>query len=120
MPSIEKSSRRQFAVLWPSPVNGQYDGYGNAVVDEPVQLKVRWEDGKGEGNARSAIVDVDREIAKGSTMWKGKLEDLPTAPDKPTNLMSVAQYGEIPDVKGKRPKRTVKLVLLGSQLPEEA
>ena len=116
MPAIEKSNRKQYAVLWATPISGSFDPFGESRIEDPIEIKVRWEDEKSEVG-RKATVYVFQEIAEGSVMWKGKLTDLPPAPEKPRNLMQVVQYNETPDVKGRVNLRAVRLVLLGSQLP---
>lgn len=117
MPSIEIADLRQIAVLWMADTNLPTDEFGTQRISSPVEIKVRWESGKGEGTARKVTAFVAQEITEGSVMWLGYLANLPAPPDKPKNLMQVTTYKEIPDVGNKLPRRFVELVLLGTQLP---
>ena len=118
MPAIETADRHQTAMLWPA--SGQGD-YGKHKVTAPIQIKVRWEDRQSEtvdsqGNTigTNATVVVDRVIAVGSIMWLGKKDDLA---DPPVNLKEVVDYSAIPDVKGRKTRRVVKLVRHSNKLP---
>lgn len=117
MPSIEVADLRQTAVLWMSAINSPTDNFGNQRILSPVEIKVRWEAGKGEGLARKATVFVSQEVYQGSVLWLGTLATLPISPEKPKNLMQVVAYKETPDVKNRSLRRSVELVLLGTQLP---
>lgn len=118
MPSIETADLKQNAVLWMADLTGYADDAGNARITTPIDIRVRWEASKGEGEKRKARVVVDREITKGSILWLGKMIDLPNPPTKPSDLMQVIAYSTIPDVNNRQQRKLVDLVLLGSQLPE--
>ena len=117
MPDITKADLKQNAVLWMADSTLPSDEHGNQRINLPVDIKVRWESGKGEGSARKATAFVNQEITEGSVMWLGTVGTLPSLPEKPKNLMQVISYKEIPDVGSKFPRRFVDLVLLGTQLP---
>lgn len=117
MPDITRTDLKQNAVLWMADATLPADEFGNQRISLPVDIKVRWESGKGEGAARKATAFVSQEITEGSVMWLGTLATLPSSPEKPKNLMQVTTYKEIPDVGNKSPRRFVELVLLGTQLP---
>lgn len=117
MPDISKADLRQTAVLWIADSTLPTDEFGIQRISTPIEIKVRWESGKGEGASRKATAFISQEISEGSVLWLGKLSDLPASPEKPTNLMQVTSYKEIPDVKSKFPRRFVEMVLLGTQLP---
>ena len=120
MPPIELADRRQKAVLW-AAVEDSFDDYGKHKVSAAIEVKVRWEEKKQEsvdamGNtiALDAFVVVDRVIAVGSIMWLGKKADLATPP---VNLKEVAEYREVPDIKGRKSGRVVLLVRYSNELP---
>ncbi|MHC4686853.1 MAG: hypothetical protein ACYTEW_21465 [Planctomycetota bacterium] len=118
MPTPESSDRKQKAVLWAAT---GFSDYGRHKVSDPVEIKVRWEerrreftDANGNTIAVDASVVVDREVAVGSIMWLGKKADLATPP---VNLKEVVGYGAIPDVKGRKIRRTVLLTRYSNELP---
>ncbi len=104
MPGLEKSGLKQKAVLW---AFSSYDDNGlPTVTSTGVEIKVRWEKGRHEAtdsNSKPIAADgrlkVDREIAIGSELWMGELEDVP---ETLTNVHTVIDYQEVPDVKGRR------------------
>ena len=115
MPSIETMHRHDPAILW--EVVG-YDSENEPIVGAPVEILTRWEDCRKEVLdpklgmiAIDAMVVVDRRIAVDSQMLQGELADwlgTGSAYDD-TNLMRVAVYEEIPDLKGRNVRRTVGL-----------
>ena len=114
MPALERSDLRQHAVLWTAAGR---DDYGNPKVASPVEIRIRWETGKGEANRRKAEVITKQEIVINSVMWLGKLANLPALPSPNVELMQVIGYDEIPDAKNRDVLRRASLVLLGSKLP---
>ena len=118
MPAIEVADLKQTAVLWMADLSSNAGDDGNQRILSPIEIKVRWEATKGEGDRRKARVVVDREITKGSVLWLGKVANLPTSPEKPKDLMQVTTYDVVPDVNNHKQRKFVDLVLLGSQLPE--
>ena len=118
MPSPETSHLNQKALLWAA---SGFDDYGASTVGSvPTEIDVRWEWGKKEGInnqgdpiAWEATVVVDQEIAIGSVMWKGKRADYSTTETK----MTVVDYREVPDIKGRRFRRIVHLARLSNTLP---
>ena len=117
MPSIEKADLKQTAVLWLANVETP-DSFGNPTVASPIEVRVRWESSKGEANRRKVTAYVDREITHGSVLWLGTVATLPVSPQPYKDLMQVVGYSEIPNVKGRSPRRSVDLVLLGTSLPQ--
>lgn len=118
MPAIEASNRHQKAVLWAA--NG-FDDYGEPKVDAAEEIDVRWEEARREvlneeGNtvAVDATVVVNQEIAMGSIMWLGELDDVA---DPPVNLKQVVLYSKIPDVKARHFRRVVSLIRYSNELP---
>ena len=116
--SMETDYRTQKATYWAKA--GDND-YGEPTVSAGIEISVRWEQSKedGLGNQSNSIpydasVVVDRVIAVGSIMWLGKLLDLPTTT---TDLFQVADYDEIPDIKGRKYRRVLKLLRYGDTLP---
>jgi hypothetical protein len=70
-----RKMRKQNAVYWaPLEINTN----GEWTYDEPVQLKVRWEDRVEEVKlqASKALVYVDRELVVQGVLWKGKISEL--------------------------------------------
>ena len=129
MPSIEKFSRFQTAVLW--RFSEEHDSYGQRKVLEPVEVSVRWQnvyaemlDEEGETIPTDAWVILSEEVENGSIMYLGTLESLygtgtdydSTLPD-PTNLMEVVISGKTPDLKNKDTRYWVKLKKYKSSLP---
>lgn len=125
MPAPERSHRKQAAVLWPA--NG-IDRYGQVTVGSPVEIRVQWSDSKTEaldpqGNKVSldATVIVNRDVAIGSHMWKGELQDwygtgsdTTTEPD--TEIMQVKTVNDSPDIRNRSRTRTVGLMRLRADL----
>lgn len=118
MPAIETANRKQKAVLWAA---SGHDDYGEPKVNSAVELSVRWTEGReettdaqGEVVSYDATVRVDREIAVGSVLWKGKLADVPS----PTSdLFRVVARKTVPDLKGRDFERIVFLKRLSESLP---
>jgi len=118
MPSIETTNLNQYAVLWEA---GSLDDYGELKVSSPVEIPCRWEykqeevsDPLSGTTVSEATVYVNQSIGIGSILWEGALADLPVTP---TNLKRVAAVGRIPDVKGKKTRRFVRLVTYSNTLP---
>lgn len=130
MPSIEVANLKQDAVLWP---NNGYDAYGNPKVSGAVPIKVRWRDTHREivapdGNtiAIDATATVPFDIAVDSIMWLGYITDLgfgilsPGGPPiriPPKDAMLVKDFKRVPDIKGRKFRRTVQLMRAGDKLP---
>ncbi len=121
MPSPESSDRKQKAVLWAATAATGFGDYGGHKVSDPIEIKVRWEERKREsvdanGNtiAVDATVVVDRVIGVGSIVWLGKKVDVASPP---VNLKQVVAYQEVPDVKGRKIRRTVLLTRYSDELP---
>lgn len=110
--NVGYAALNQKAVLWPFV---SYDSHGEALVGDPEEIDVKWEKSVSVGRqnekevkSKYTTVIVDREIAEGSKLWLGKLEDLPTGYD--TNLAEVViGYEEISNLKATRAQRTVTL-----------
>ena len=121
MPSLETSQLDQKAVLWELSGTGiPYDDYGEPIVEAGEEIDCRWQWGKKEGIssrgtpiAWEAQVAVDREIAVGSTMWKGELDDYVATETK----LQVLDYVESPSLDGKETRRVVRLGKLSDELP---
>lgn len=115
---LETSELNQRAVLWAASGT---DNYGEHTVNAATEIAARWESGLAEAVgaqgaviASSGTVVVDREIAVGSILWKGKLCDVPTPK---TNLHQVIDYQETPDVKARNYRRVVTLARYSDELP---
>lgn len=114
------SYRRQYAVLW---ANNGYDSYGQPDVSSPIELRVRWEATlkqitKPDGSPLNidATVIVDREIAVGSYMWLGRLNQLEgTAGIAEINVMEVISCIPVPDLKNRVTHRKVLLMRSGNR-----
>lgn len=116
---IETSELNQRAVLWAAV--GRYDNEGNVLLEDPIEIPVRWEEALEEavdplGNtiAVDALAVVDQTIAVDSVMWLGELIDLPNTP---TNLKQVSTFGNIPDIKSRHFRKTVSLIRYSNTLP---
>lgn len=115
---LEYSDRPHWALMW--PVTDEIDEQGQRVVDDAYQiLRVRWEERiveetgqAGTTRSRQATVIVDRDIAPGSRMWKGKEVDwLGTGSgdegSRDSELMEVMYANDYTDLRGRLVKRTV-------------
>lgn len=125
MPTLEQLDRYQKAVYWPYVST---DDYGEAVVGVAQELTVRWVNRRREvldanGNTVSidATVITDREIAIGSRMWLGSIDDLPGtgSADPPTsNIMTVVAYNKTPSLLARETHHEVLLSRDTNTLPE--
>ena len=82
--SLLDSMRRQWCVYW---AYLEQDRYGKDVYDDPIAIKVRWEDKSeqdflptGQEVMITSTVYVDRLMALGGMLWLGLLVDAPTIP----------------------------------------
>lgn len=123
MPSLEVEGLRQKAVLWPLAA---YDKHGDQKVNSPVEIDARWESGLREqinDNDRpiaiNATIMVDRDIAIGSLLWLGELDELPDS-GSPTGLVEVVNFDKIPDTKARKFQRTVTVKKWKQDLPDIA
>lgn len=123
MPSQESSHRFQYAVLWPKTGHSQD---GEAVVGEPEEITVRWnnklrvsKDAQGNPVAVDAVVHVNQEIAVGSSMWLGELEDWygTGSGGDDSAVMEVLTYNDTKDLKARNTRMTVGLVFYRDTLP---
>ena len=120
MPALEVQDLNQFAVLYAHD-GTSFDDYGEPKVDARVEIKVRWETGKREaidaqGNtiAIESLAVVDRVIGVGSTLWLGKLDDIPSPV---TDLRVVVEYIETPDIKAREFRRVILMQKLSDEVP---
>jgi len=126
MPSVERRNLKQKALLW-TPVGLDVNGEV-VVVNDPVELEVRWVDGRSEstdaqGNpvALDAKVIVKQDIAIHSIMLLGSLDDWYGTGSgsgwDENNFMIVKSFSKIPGLKGRRFFREVSLARYSSTLP---
>jgi len=101
--------------------SGFFDDEGQVTINAAVELDVRWEEGRKEtldpkGNviAIDATVVVDRDIVVGSIMWEGALADVASPP---VDLYQVVTRSKVPNVKGRKFRRTVGLMRYSDSLP---
>lgn len=125
MPAPETSNRYQHAVLWERT---GADRYGEPTRGEPVELRVRWVQKRGEvtdaqGNRTplDAAVVVDRQIPVGSLLWLGTLDSWQGTGSvgADSELHEVVTYSETPDVKGRVALRSVGLKRFRDALPAQ-
>lgn len=128
MPAPEVAYREQTAVLWPER---GFDDDGHVKVGSPVEIQVRWNTGRTmaldpQGNkiAVDATMVVNRKLGVGSVLFKGALADWVgtgsgSAGDG-DELMQVATFSEVPDLKGRFTRRVAGLVWFRDTLPELA
>ena len=133
MPPPSRKCLVQTALLWEVATGNQKtDAYGEIQVQAPVEIPVRWEthqtesvsfQAQGATVAFEAVVLVDREIAVGSLLWLGSFSDwygTGTGGDADGlngELHQVNAYSEVPNVKGRDPRRIVKLIRYKDSLP---
>lgn len=123
MPDPETDDRYQAAVLW---AKTGVDRHGEVTVAEPEQLLVRWQTGQAEALAPDgtpialdAKVVLDRRVGIGSLLLLGELDDWygTGSVGDDVELMQVATYSEVPDLKNRVARRTVGLVKYRGALP---
>lgn len=119
MPPPETAGLTQHAVLWRAAAP---NAYGEARVQAPEELSVRWLTGRGAApgalggsETEDASAQVDREVAAGSLMWEGTLAEWD--PLRPQELLEVVRYRAVPDVKGREFTRRVWLRKYRGTLP---
>ena len=118
MPELATACLTQDAVLY---ALAGVDDYGHHTVSSTgVAIKLRWEtkqveviDAQGNTTMLESVAFVDRVIAIGSNIWLGKLADVPSPV---TNLRQVVTYSEIPDTKGRNPRRMVGMMKSSNEL----
>ena len=124
MPAMETSFRRQKATLW---AKVGVDAYNEPTVSAPVVIKVRWvwvkkqvTDAEGNKRAIDATAVVNRDIATGSIMWLGELDDWvgTGSGGNDDELMEVVSYDETEDIKARNKRRTVTLAFYRDALPQ--
>lgn len=117
MPAPETSNRYQTAVLWPTTTP---DAFGQLQVGSPIEIRVRWNTKRSEAqgpNGGTITLDgqasVLQDIAIGSHMWLGTLEDFygtgSGSAEEDTEVMRVATFNATPDIKNRYQQRTVGL-----------
>ena len=125
-PPLEVCDLEGTAVLWPFL---GYAANGELVVEEPVQLDVRWTwvrssvvNSEGVRVAVDAKVVVDREVSEDSLLWEGELADLTgtgSTQPSPGDIMRVATVSEGRDFKydPRNVRRELGLVFYKGRLP---
>lgn len=121
MPSLETDCRNQKAVLWTA--SGSTNEESEPTVNAAQEIDVRWEetrdqttDSQGNIVEITAKVVVDVDIAEGSILWLGALDDVASPP---VNLLQVVGRSKIPDVKNRNFRRVLSLKRHGA-LPDLA
>ena len=123
MPAPEIFHRHQKAVLW---AFDHYDDDGQPVVSSTaVEIDVRWEKTRrevvgpqGVPIATDATVAVDQDIAIGSLMWEGSINDIPGTSEVPeSDLYQVINFQKVPDIKNRYIRRVVTLMRFNDTLP---
>lgn len=110
MPPQETSHRPHKAVYWRN--TGTTDRYNEKILEEAVELKVRWVgtrsnmlDPNGERIVVDASAIVDRTIPVGSQLWLGTLEDWlgtgSNGEESETEIMEVVAVEVTDDIKGR-------------------
>ena len=117
MPAQELSHLYQTAVLW--SVSG-IDRYGQPTMDTPVEIHLRWDDSshtsldpQGNRVRVDATALVDQDIAVGSELWLGTLDDwvgTGTGQDDETIVMTVKTFNSTPDVRGRYYTREIGML----------
>jgi hypothetical protein len=128
MPRVSLRNRYQKVLLWRA--TGANDNYGQPVVGEPEEIRVRWNTGRSEAldnNGTKVSLDASLVVAEriplGSLMWLAPLQGANTdtalaqwygvgsgsaVPD--TELMYVKTYNESRDIRNRISARTVGLM----------
>lgn len=123
MPAFETMDLQQRAVLWEK--TGQ-DEHNEPTVASPVEIPVRWHwkrrqvaGPNGLPIAVDVTVVVNQDVADGSLLWLGTLDDLPGTgtPYVPTSdVVQVLTRDWVPDIKA----RNVRRVLMCSRFNDSA
>lgn len=97
---------RQKATYWP-PI--RVDRHGELLLAEPVEIKVRWEDGheqfldvNGETQTSNAAVYTEQEVVLSGMLWLGKLVDAPADPKTDNNSWEVRNAERVPNLRSNR------------------
>jgi len=123
MPSLESRDRKQTALWW---YKTGVDNYGQPIIEDPVEIKVRWENKRdeslnkqGEPVAIDATVQLGQRVYPGDLMWLGTLDDWNNGGSTATNneILQVDSYNEVPDIKGRNAVKVAMLTLFKGQLP---
>jgi hypothetical protein len=110
MPAFEVRDLEQDAVLWLAPGGTPADAYGQFTVGNPVQIKVRWLDVQNEAlDSKGNLITTDvtviaaQDIAIGSVLWQGLLENwLGTGSGvQPDGLVEVKTRNVTPSIKNR-------------------
>lgn len=108
--SLLDRMRRQWAVYW--AYTGQ-DRNGKDTYDEPIPIKVRWEDRteqdflpSGQQVIVKSTVYVDRTMSLGGVLWLGLLVDAPTTPPE---HQKIRIFREIPKLRGNKVLRIARI-----------
>jgi hypothetical protein len=104
--SLIKKMRKQAAVLW---TQGAKDEFGSITFNAPVQIKVRWEDKKGqiinkqdEQVPSMSTVYVDRPVKIGDKLKKGALDtNTPLDPKEDRDAYEIQGWAETPKLNAK-------------------
>lgn len=106
--SLLSRMRKQYAVYW---APGGIGPDGATTFEEPVELRVRWEDSQeqfvnreGDVKVSKSKVYTENNLEISGYLWKGNLEDLtdPSDPLGNEDAYEIQSVSEIPDMKAKR------------------
>ena len=114
--TVFKKQLAQTAILW---INPTPDGYGGVTFNDGIDIKVRWEDKnelfvdqQGKTSTSRAQVFVDRDIAIGSYLMLGSVNDLASGTDEPflnQTAYEVRSFDKVPDIRATKFTRSVWL-----------
>jgi hypothetical protein len=123
MPLLERMDRYEKAVLWSRT---GVDRYNEPVLSTPVEVMVRWVPTnkeavtpQGETVGLDANVVVDLDVAFGSHLWRGSLDDWygTGSGDVGGDVMEVKTISSADDIKGRSTRRTLGLSRYKSAAP---
>lgn len=132
MPDPTLSNLYQRAVLWTAQLNsvggGKVDKFGGVVVDDAIEISVRWEwkrtnmlNQKRETITVDATIRVAQEVPVDSLIWLGSLNDLAGTggPElqSPEGVCQVKAYNYVPDVRNRFVSRVIGVVRYKGPLP---
>lgn len=120
MTQLEVSDLKDRAVLWAA---GELpDIYGQPRAQDPIEIPVRWvaqsremQDPAGNTIMVDVTAVVSQAVAVGSTMWHGRLSRLDEL--EVNDVLRVAAFSEVPDLKGRNLRRTLGLARYKSYPP---
>jgi hypothetical protein len=118
---LETEDLLQKAVLWAASETAVDDDGNRKVSSTPIEINVRWLTKKDQTtNAKGIVIGtegtviVEQDIAIGSILWLGEIDDVATPP---VNLFQTVSFDTTPDIRNFNTRRSVRVKRFGNTLP---